>query len=287
MMIKFLNTNAVFLSILIVSSFMMMGFGCSSSSGGGNKTKIQGVIQEVIQGSVSGITVRILENGKSKDRDTTNQLGEFKLNFTPNSDLLTLEFDGPDFLLSRVISVTRNSNIVMAIVLQLDPPLISFTNWTVLQDPIRGGDFDQITFNEKEAVFRIDGNNSNCIRANSESRVEITAKSISLIDCQEGITTQSFGLVILEADEDINVIAKKDGIRTKDSSFVRVARTMNPINNNISISSTKENGIRASGASQVIVDPQNNCVISGAKDAIRQSGTSIVNPSSCTLAVGN
>ncbi len=284
-MIKFLDRNNVLLSILFVSVFMMTGLSCSSSGGGGDKTKLQGVIQEVIGGNVSGIRVRILENGNTKDKDTTNQLGEFKLKFTPNSNVLELEFEGPDFLLSRFISVTRDSEIIMSIVIQLDPPLVSFTNWVVLQDPIRGGDFDQFTFNEKEVIFRIDGNNSNCIRVNSESRVEITAKSISLIDCQEGITAQSFGLVILEADEDINIIAKKDAIKTQDASFVRVAQSTMPINNNISISSTKENGIRASGSSQVIVDPQNNCVIAGSKNAIKKTGTAMVTPNTCTLVV--
>ena len=75
-------------------------------------------------------------------------------------------------------------------------------------------------------------------------------------------------------------------VMESDNSSVSLSMTGTPIDNNIFITSEKENGIRASGASIVIVDPQNNCTITGAKNAINQSGTSMVDPDGCTL-VGN
>ena len=134
-------------------------------------------------------------------------------------------------------------------------------------------------------MFRIDGNGRKCIQAKRNSRIEITAESISLIDCSEGISTESFGLVVLEALFDIDLLATKDGIRSRDNSVVRLAMTINAVDNNIFITSTRENGIRASGASDVTVDPQNDCTITGAKNAINESGTATIDPDGCTLVV--
>ena len=289
-MAKILNLNTFLLILLIATSYIATGIvGCDSGGGGGNnKTKIQGVIEEVIGGSgdVSGIRVSIFENNKRRVSDRTNQSGEYRLKYKPDNDLATIEFEGDDFTLSRVISVTQGSDVTLDEIIDTITPEIIFTEWTVDQRRLRLSSFDQVIFNSTEAVFRIDGKGHDCIRTKGESRLEITAQSISLIDCAEGITTSSFGLVDLQADEDISVIANKDGIKSQDNSSVTLSMTASPVDNNIFITSNKENGIRASGASVVIVDPQFNCTITGAKDAIRQSGTSVVDPDGCTL-VGN
>lgn len=288
-MVKILNNKPFLLILLLAVSYASSGIiGCDSSGGGSsNRVKIDGVVEEVVDGVVSGIRVRVFENGKRRDTSTTNSLGEFRLKFRPNAEsaLVTLEFDGPDYTLSRVITVTRRSEVDLGLVIEVTPPSITFTSWTVEQERINLSRFDELVFNETEAVFRIDGNGRKCIIAKGESRVEITAESISLIDCSEGISVESFGLVILEAVFDINLFAKKDGIKAKDNTIVRLAMSANPVDNNIFITSTKENGIRASGSSDITIDPQNDCTISGEKDAINQSGTSSVDPDGCTLAM--
>jgi len=290
-MAKIFNLNTFFLILLITTSYIATGIvGCDSTSGGGgnNKTKIQGVIEEVIGGTgdVSGIRVSIFENNKRRASDRTNQSGEYKLKYTPDNDLAEIEFEGSDFTLSRFISVTRGSDVTLDEIIDTITPEIIFTEWTVDQRRLTLSSFEQVIFNDTEATFRIDGKNNNCIRAKGESRVEITAQSVSLINCSEGITTSSFALVDLQADEDINVTAKKDGIKSQDNSTVTLSMTNTPVANNIFITSDKENGIRASGSSVVIVDPQFNCTITGAKNAISQSGSSTVDPDGCTL-VGN
>ncbi|TDI91525.1 MAG: hypothetical protein E2O72_01830 [Candidatus Dadabacteria bacterium] len=287
---KILNLNTFLLILLIATSYISTGVvGCGSSGGGGNnKTTIRGIIEQVIGGTgeVSGIRVSIFENNKRRVSDRTNQSGEFRLTYKPDNDVAEIEFEGSDFTLSRFISVTQGSDVTLDEIIDTITPEIIFTEWIVDQRRLTLSSFDQVIFNDTEATFRIDGKNKNCIRAKGESRVEITALSISLINCSEGITTSSFALVDLQADEDINVIANKDGIKSQDNSSVTLSMTINPVANNIFITSNKENGIRASGSSVVIIDPELNCTITGAKDAIRQSGTSVVDPDGCTL-VGN
>ena len=287
---KILNLNTFLLILLIATSYISTGVvGCGSSGGGGNnKTTIRGVIEQVIGGTgeVSGIRVSIFENNRRRTSDRTNQSGVFRLTYKPDNDIAEIEFEGSDFTLSRFISVTQGSDVTLDEIIDTITPEIIFTEWIVDQRRLTLSSFDQVIFNAPEATFRIDGKNKNCIRAKGESRVEITARSISLINCSEGITTSSFALVDLQADEDINVIAKKDGIKSQDNSSVSLSMTGTPIDNNIFITSDKENGIRASGSSIVMVDPQNNCTITGAKNAISQSGTSVVDPDGCTL-VGN
>lgn len=285
-MFKLLNKNSFLLILLIAVSWGASGLsGCDNGGGGGDKrTKIEGIVLEVIDGPVSDIKVSVFENNKRRASTRTNQFGEFKLRFKPNFNTIRLEFEGPDYNLSRNISVTRDSEVDLDVIIQISPANITFTNWTVFQDRIRANDFDEVLFNSTEADFNIDGKGGDCIRASGDSRVEITARTISLIDCKEGISAASFGLVILEADEDISLIANQDGIRSRDNTFVRVSMTSNPVDNNIFITSLKQNGIRSSGSSEVIVDPQNNCTITGSKNAISQSGTSIVDPDGCTLA---
>ncbi len=285
---KYLDKSSLLLILLLAVAWASSGLsGCDNGGGGnGNRTRINGLVEEVIDGPVSDIRVSIFENNKRRASTRTNQFGEFKLKFKPNFNTVRIEFEGSDYTLSRNISVTPDSDVDLDVIIQLSPAEITFTNWTVFQDPIRANRFDDIQFNSSEADFNIDGNNSDCIRVKGDSRVEITARSISLIDCKEGISAESFGLVILEADEDISLIANRDGIRTKDNTFVRLAMTGSPVDNNIFITSLKENGIRASGSSEIIVDPENNCTITGAKNAINQSGTSSVDPDGCTLADG-
>jgi hypothetical protein len=288
-MVKFLNRHSFLLFLLLITSFISYGFwGCDSGGGGGgnNKTRINGTVLQVIDGPVSDIRVSIFENNRRKQSTRTNQFGEFNLRFTPDFNTVRIEFEGPDYTLSRIISVTRDSDVELDVILQISPGAIFVENWVVFQNRIRASGFDEIIFDSLEADFNIDGNGNDCISAKGDSRIEIAARNISLIDCKEGIRAENFGFVLLEADEDISVSANRDGIRTNNNTFVRLARTVTPVDNNIFVTSLRENGIRASGSSAVEIDPQNECTISGAKLAVDQSGTSNVNPSTCTLIDG-
>ena len=290
-MAKILNLNTFLLILLISTSYIATGItGCDSGGGGGNnKTTIRGTIEEVIglNPDVSGIRVSIFEGNKRRTSDRTNNAGEFRLTYKPDDNTPRIEFEGDDYILSRNISVTEGSDVTLDEIIDTITPEIIFTEWTVNQRRLRLSSFDEVIFNSTEAIFQIDGKGNNCIRAKGESQVEITAFSISLINCSEGITTSSFALVDLRADEDINIIAKKDGIKSQDNSSVTLSMTLNPFDNDIFVTSSKENGIRSSGSSVVFVDPQNDCTITGAKDAVRQSGTSTVNTTTCTLVSDN
>ena len=290
-MVKLLNRHSFLLILLVMVSFMSSSmWGCDSGGGGGggDNTRINGTVLEVVSGSVSDIKVTVFNsNDKKIDNTKTNQLGQFTLRFKPNSDTVKIQFEGSNFTLSRFIAVTSNSDVIFNVTLLVEGPgEILVNDWTVFQDPIRTDGSDELTFNSLEADFEIDGDGDTCIRSHGESLVEITARSVTLVDCSIGIDTQGSGFVLLEADEDITISANKDAIKTSNDSFVRVTETVTPVDNNIFITSLKEHGIKAAGASEVEINPQNDCSISGAKSAIDQSGTSSVDPDGCTLVDG-
>ncbi|MFI5322135.1 MAG: hypothetical protein ACHQ6U_01090, partial [Thermodesulfobacteriota bacterium] len=107
-------------------------------------------------------------------------------------------------------------------------------------------------------------------------------------DCKNGINAQNSGLVMLDADEDITISANNNAVSTNNNSVVRVTKTATPVNINIFITSLKGFGINAAGSSQVEINPQNSCSISGGggNSAINQSPTSSVDPDGCTLVHG-
>lgn len=286
-MVKLLNRHSILLMILIMSSFMSYGFwGCDSGGGGGdgNKTRINGTVLEVVGGTVSDIKVTIFNNNDKKIASArTNGSGQFTLGFKPNSDTVKIQFEGSDFTtLSRFIAVSRDSDVIFNVTLAGQ---IIVEDWTVFQNRIKEDGNDEFNFDSLEADFQIDGNGNTCIRAHGDSLVQITAMRITLDDCSIGIDTQGFGFVMLESDHDIDISATKDAIKTSNDSFVRVTQTVTPppVDNNIFISSVKEHGIRAAGSSQVEINPQNECTISGAKSAIDQKDSSVVDPDGCTL----
>jgi hypothetical protein len=289
-MVKLLSRHSILLMILVMSSFMSYGFwGCDSGGGGGggNKTRINGTVLEVVTGSVSDIRVSIFNNNDKRiDSTRTNQLGQFTLRFKPNTATVRIEFEGSNFTLSRFIAVTEDSDVIFNVTLIVSPGEIIVNDWTVFQNRVRGDGNDVFSFDSLEADFEIDGDGNTCIRSHGESLVEITARSITLVDCNIGIDTQGSGFVQLEADLDITISANKDAIKTSNESFVRVTQTVTPVDNNIFITSLKEHGIRAAGSSEVEINPQNDCSISGAKSAIDQKDSSIVDPDGCTLVDG-
>lgn len=290
-MVKILNRHSFLIMFLILTSFMSYGFwGCDSGGGGGsgnNKTRINGTVLEVVGGSVSDIRVVVFNsNDKKIDSTKTNQLGQFTLRFKPNSDTVKIQFEGSNFTLSRFIAVTRDSDVLFNVTLVASPGEIIVNDWTVFQNKIRRDGTDEFNFDSLEADFEIDGDGDTCIRSHGESLVQITARSITLADCSIGIDTQGSGFVMLEADLDITISANKDAIKSSNDSFVRVTQTVTPVDNNIFITSLREHGIKAAGNAEVEINPQNDCSISGAKSAIDQGGSSVVDPDGCTLIGG-
>ena len=287
-MVKLLNKNLFLLiCILLVSFLSSSNWGCGGGGGGNNNTKINGTVLNVIGGSVSDIKVTVFNsNDKKIDSTKTNQLGQFTLRFNTKSTTVKIQFEGSNFTLSRIIAVTQDSDVIFNVTLTASPGAIVVNDWTVFQNPIGVNGSDELIFDSLEADFEIDGNGNTCIRVQGQSQVQITAKSITINYCSDGINAQDSGLVMLEADEDITISANKNAVSTSNDSFVRVTQTAAPVNNNIFITSLKGFGIKSAGSSQVEVNPQNSCSISGAKSAINQSGTSSVDPDGCTLIDG-
>jgi acetyltransferase-like isoleucine patch superfamily enzyme len=287
-MAKLLNKNLFLLMcILLVSIMSSSNWSCGGSSNNNNKTKINGTVLDVIGGSVSDIKVTVYNtNDKKLDSTKTNQLGQFTLKFKPNTDMVKIQFEVSNTTLSRFIAVTKDSNVLFNVTLTVSPGNITINDWTVFQDPVRISNSDELTFDSLEADFEIDGNGNTFIRAQVNSIVKITERSITISDCDDGINTQDSGFIMLEADEDITISANKNAISTSNDSFVRVTQTITPVDNNIFITSLKGYGIKSAGSSQVEINPQNTCSISGTKSATSQSGTSSIDPDGCTLIDG-
>jgi hypothetical protein len=287
-MVKLLNKNVFLLICILLVSFMSSSnWGCGGGGGGNNNTKINGTVLDVIGGSVSDIKVTAFNsNDKKIDSTKTNQLGQFTLKFNTKSTSIKIQFEGPNYTLSRFIAVTQDSDVIFNVTLTVSPGAIVVNDWTVFQNQIGVNGDDEFLFDSLEADFELDGNGNTCIRSQGQSQVQITARSITINDCSDGINAQDSALVMLEADEDITISANKNAISTSNDSFVRVTQTAAPVNNNIFITSLKGYGIKSAGSSQVEVNPQNTCSISGAKSAINQSGTSSVDPDGCTLIDG-
>jgi hypothetical protein len=248
----------------------------TGGGGGSGKSTVNGNVADVIDGSdVSGIKVTAIRNGKKADSDTTDSQGNFKLRVKKGD--ITLQFETSTFNVSREITVTKKSTVILVVVLDPDQGLVTIDNWQVLQDPIRCNNSDEFIFEEEE-VSEFIINKGNCIRAKGDCPVSILVQNISLTDCKEGIRAEGDATVEFEALEDINLISTKDGISSKKNAFVSLSA-----GNDIFITSTEENGIKAEDSSTVVIQPTNQCTIQGAKKSIQEDDTATVDPDDCTF----
>lgn len=291
--VKLKNVLRITLFMLFISIFSIGGcdidFG-GTGDGGGGSGSITGDI--IIEGQVLNfaefdeITVTALDNNFRLDRNTTDELGNFSLQFRSSSDDVDLQFESGSFDAERPnIRVVGNSTTILDITLQQDPTLISIDRWQVFQDIISLLNDTTLTFIESVVEFNIEGNGGNCMFASGTSSINYQVKSINITDCREGIRTQSEGSIILQADESIVITSSQDAIITLDDSFVEIGQTANPVNNTVTIDSANQFGINAAGNSVVTINPENECSISGGREAVNDFGGGTVSTSTCTLSL--
>jgi len=312
------NLSSLLISALLISSFCFLS--CDGGGGGNNKTSLNGTIQQIIvlaegqrikfptkpenksiikslvnklqsliteaKAQVPGVLVTVEENGRTLDSATTDESGDFSLRFTSQTGMVTIRFEVSGFNLARVIQVTDDSVVTLDVDIDLAIPAIIFTNWDVLQDRLNLNNNDEFTFDELEANFSINGNGRNCVSTSGSSIVLVRVKSITIFGCNRGLDSSNQSIITLEADEAINITSDVDTIRTNNSSMVFVGQTILPTANTVLISSNRNFGIRASGTSTVVINPQGTCTISGADGAIRENDSSSIDPDGCTLVGG-
>lgn len=281
------------LSIFFIAILSIGGcdidFGGTGEGGGGNGSIVGDIIVEgviVNFAEIGQVTVTATENNFRLDRTTTDDMGNFRLQFRTSTDAVTLEFESDSFDAERPnIRVVGNSTTILDITLQQDPTLITIDRWQVFQDTISLFTDTTLDFVESQVEFNIEGNGGNCIFVSGTSSITYQVKSINLTDCREGIRTQTDGSVILQADESIVLSSSQDAIITLDASSVEIGQTTNPINNTVSIASANGFGINAGGTSVVTINPENECSISGGNEAVNDFGSGSVGTSNCTLSL--
>lgn len=277
-----MHKNSLAGLFILVFSFVML-----SCDGGGNSGNIllEGVVSNPSQ--FDDLTVTVLEGNNRLGRTNVNSLGNFGIRFRSSTGVVTLRFESSTFNAERPnIQVVDQSTTNLNITLQQSPTLIIIDRWQVFQDPISFSGSQSIDYNETQAEFNLDGNGGNCMFSSGTSFITYRVKSISVINCREGVRAQSSGSIILEADESIEISSNRDAILALDDAFIGVGQSSSPVNNTITIESFNQFGINASGDSVVDIDPQNQCSISGGRGATNINGNASVNTSTCTLSGG-
>ncbi|TFG76420.1 MAG: hypothetical protein E4H21_06395 [Thermodesulfobacteriales bacterium] len=276
-----------FISFLTVGGCDVEFGGTGTSSGNGSITGDIIIEGEILNFSELGeITVTATENNFRLDRTTTDELGNFKLQFRSSSEEVTLEFEADSFNAERPnIRVVGNSTTILDITLQQNPTLITIERWQVFQNTLSLSGDTNLEFIESIVEFNIEGNGGNCIFASGTSFINYQVKSINITDCREGIRMQTEASIILQADESIIISSNQDAIITLDDSSVEIGQTTNPINNTVAITSANQFGINAAGNSVVTINPENECSISGGGGAVNEFASGTVGTSNCTLSL--
>ncbi len=268
-MIKALDSSYLF---SILTLFLLVSIaGCEN-----DETK-----KILIKGNVdnTSATVEAIVNGQVVDSSDTDANGNYRLRVSNKDTSVQLRFVTNTFNVGRVIQLTPDSEVIFDV--SIEPGVITINNWQVIQERLKLSGDDTITYNEPDADFSINGSGKDCVRMKGSSVLEISARNITVVDCGEGLIAEGSSSLIFDAVEDINITARNNGIRSRNDGSVILSS-----DNGIFISSNTENGIRSTGNSEVIVDPQVTCTIFGSINAISSSSTAFIDPDGCVLISG-
>ncbi len=286
---KFLISTVLSISLIAILSIggCDISFSTNDNNGGGGGSGdiiIEGVITNFAE--FGDITVTALQNNIRLDRNTTDATGNFRLQFRTTADSVSLEFESGSFGAELPnFAVVDESTSMLDITLQQNPSIISINRWQVFQDTLSLFGTTVIDFDENQVEFNIDGDNGNCIFATDTVMITYRVKSINITNCREGIRIQGSAAIILEADESIFISSSQSTVFTLNSGMVDIGQSSNPINNTVIIESSGQFGINASGDSTVNINPENECSISGDREALNVTGNATVNTANCTLSL--
>jgi hypothetical protein len=269
-MIKALGNSYSFPILTLL--FLVSLVGCESDET--KKIIIKGNVQN------TSATVEAIVNGQVVDSVDTDANGNYRLRVSNNADRVQLRFVTNTFPeVAIVIQLTPDSEVIFDV--SIEPGDITILNWQVTQERLKLSGDKIITYNEPEADFTINGSGKDCIRMKGSTVIDISARNITVVDCGEGIITEGSSNLMFGAVENINITARSNGIRSKNDSSVFLSS-----DNGIFISSNTENGIRSTGTSEVILDPQVTCTIFGSNNAISAGFTASIDPNGCVLIDG-
>ena len=286
---KFGITTVLFISLFSILSIggCDVSFSTNNDNGGGSGSGdiiIEGTILNFAE--FGDITVTVRQDNIRLDTNTTDASGNFRLQLRTTAEVVSLEFESASFGAELPnFSVEDESTSILDITLQQNPSLISIDRWQVFQDILSLFGTTEIEFIESTVEFNIEGDDGNCIFATGTVMITYRVKSINITGCREGIRLQGSASIILEADESIFISSSRDAILTLDDAMVDIGQTTNPIDNTVIIESIDQIGINAAGNSVVNINPENECSISGGREAVNVNSNATVNTSTCTLSL--
>jgi hypothetical protein len=268
-MIKALANPYLFSILTLI--FLVSILGCQNDEG---KTIL-------IKGNVdnTSATVQALVNGQVVDTDDTDSNGNYRVMVSNNAERVELRFMTNTFNVGRVIPLTPDSEVIFDV--SIEPAVITINNWQVIQERLKLSGNDTITFDGPEADFSINGSGKDCIRLKGSSVLDISARNITVVDCGDGLITEGSTSLTFDAVENVNITTRTNGIRSSNDSSVFISS-----DNGIIISSNTANGIRSTGTSEVILDPQVTCTIFGSTNAISEGSNAFIDPDGCVLING-
>jgi len=288
--------------LLLVVAFAI--YGCSSSSGGGNRIVITGLVTSVNgQGGdeLVGITVEAINPQNFKrlgSAQVTGLLGEYQLRVPLGNNLtrlIILTFTTLDLeIFTGSFVITKNSSVLLDVMLtdgDVDIDDDDGPGYTVLSNRIKTSGKQQFLFSNADfgidtpgqALFIVNGNAANCINATDNSLVVINPNTFQALDCDVGISTRQNGNVFIEASDLFEILSRNAGIRTRNQTVVDVTASES---GTFTIESNQGFGIRCSGQSLVTaaMDPTpGTCSVSGAQGDIEEetANCDIMIPNSC------
>lgn len=226
-----------------------------------------------------GILVTAIIDGITVASDTTNPQGDFFLSFNLDSAtniLILFDVNGSEVSIEIVAEEGSIINLILSINLNSPPgDEVEIVDMDDIMPAIRceNGSVN-ITDNINDTLI-IDGNGEDCIRTAGNCSLLISQDNLVLTNCEKCVDARGTSDVTLfSPNSDIICDSQEDGIRAVGNSEVIVDAL-----DTIDITAG-ENGIRADGNSFVSLGA-NTCIIDSFEDTVDINGNATVDTNEC------
>ena len=231
---------------------------------------------------IAGIRVEAQRGNQTLDASTTDVQGRFTLTFTGGGPV-EIVFATDTALLRLTLDALPGTVVTLVVELRLDDEEVVVIDDRIVEvAPVRceGGRF---TIRDDAIDLVIDGRGDDCLRVENDCVVDIAVRSLTLVDCERCIDAQSDAEVrISVAPGGLTCDAAEDGIRAASSALVVIDAI-----DDIEIVARRGRGIRAESSAQVVLASNGTCLIDAAEGAIRIESSAIVTwttvPASCSM----
>jgi hypothetical protein len=211
------------------------------------------------------------------DSATTDAQGRFRLEFA-GAGAVELVFVTDDVLLSIEINALAGTVVSLVVELRLDDrEVVIIDERLVGSDPIRCRSSGRFRVFDEQLDLLIDGEGDDCLRVESNCVLDITVRSLRLIDCERCIDAQSTGEVAITTfPGGLSCQAREDAIRAASNALVTV-----DAQDDVRLFAGNGHGIRAESNARVVLGSEHGCVIEAHDDPVRIESQAIVDLDGC------